>query len=90
MQSQKDKKIISAERPESVLETARFWWTVCDAQYYFTYDENLQKVKNADIVRALEKYVQGKNAFVCVSVNPEIYKAQKEEFDAQGFEEIRK
>ena len=90
MQSQKDKKIISAERPESVLETARFWWTVCDAQYYFTYDENLQKVKNADIARVLEKYVQGKNAFVCVSVNPEIYKAQKEEFDAQGFEEIRK
>lgn len=90
LQSQKDGKIISAERAEKVLAEVRYWWTVCDAEYYFTYDENFQKVKNADIALALEKYVQGKNAFVCVSVNPEIYKAQKSDFDAQGFEEVKK
>lgn len=89
-QSQKDSQIISAERAEDVLAQTRYWWTVCDAEYYFDYDENLQKVKNADIVRALEKYVQGKNAFVCVSVNPEIYKAQKFDFDALDFEEVKK
>lgn len=90
LQSHKDRQIISADLAEDVLEEARYWWTVCDAHYYFSYDENLQKVKNADIARALEKYVRGKNAFVCVSVNPEIYKAQKSDFDTLGFEEVRK
>ncbi len=90
LQSQNDRRIISSERAEDVLAEARYWWTVCNAEYYFGYDENFQKVKNAEIARALEKYVQGKNAFVCVSVNPEIYKAQKSDFDAQGFEEVKK
>lgn len=90
LQSQKDRNIISAERAENVLEEARYWWTVCDAEYYFSYDKHFRKVKNVDIARALETYVYGKNAFVCVSVNPEIYKAHKNEFVAHGFEEIRK
>lgn len=90
VQSERDGEIISAEVAESVLANARYWWTVCDAEYGFDYRKNFEKVTNADIASALQKYVQGKNAFVMLSVNPEIYKAQKAEFDAAGFEEVKK
>ena len=86
----RDEAAIKSELFQSVLGDARYWWTVCDKDYYYGYQKNLDKVGDADISRALQKYLQDKSAFVVVVVNPSVYKNFKADFDAQGFEEIKK
>ena len=81
---------VNAEVFQSLLSEARYWWTVCDKDYYYDYAKNMDKASDAGIAAALKKYILGKNAFVVVVVNPSVYKNLKADFDAQGFEEVKK
>lgn len=86
--SHRDSNLIQDESAERSLSELRYWWTVCDAEYSFNYEKNFSKVKDADIARVLQKYIQHKNAYVVVYLNPEVYKNCRAEFDEEGFEEI--
>ncbi len=86
----RDDELIKSELFASMLGDARYWWTVCDKDYYYDYAKNMDKANDAQIAGALKKYIVGKNAFVVVVVNPSVYKSLKAEFDAQGFEKIKK
>ena len=86
----RDDELIKSELFASMLGEARYWWTVCDKDYYYDYAKNMDKADDSAIAAALKKYIVGKNAFVVVVVNPSVYKSLKAEFDAQGFEEIKK
>lgn len=86
----RDEALIKSELFASMLGDARYWWTVCDKDYYYNYAKNMDKADDAGIAAALDKYVVGKNAFVVVVVNPAVYNNLKAEFDAQGFEEVKK
>lgn len=86
----RDEAAIKSELFESMLADARYWWTVCDKDYYYDYAKNMDKANDAQIAAALRKYLVGKNAFVVVVVNPSVYKNLKADFDAEGFEEIKK
>ena len=88
--SRRDGEAIQGEIFSTVLSQARYWWTVCDKDYYFNYQKNMDKADDKDIAAALKKYLLGKNAFVVVVLNPTVFQNLKAEFDAQGFEEIKK
>ncbi len=80
-----DSRIIESQTAQGLLETLRFWWTVADSSYYFSYIENLKCV-NAQMLEDFNyKYLVGKNPLVTVIVNPEVYQAIKEDFKQRGF-----
>ena len=82
--------LVKSELFQGVLEEARYWWTACDKDYYYSYEKNMDKANDAQIAAALKKYVMDKNAFVVAVVNPQIYRSLKPEFDSEGFVEIKK
>ena len=88
--SRGDRQIIAAENFQSLLSDARGWWTLCDKDYYYSYEKKKDAVADSQIAAALKKYVVGKNAFVVAVVNPTVYKNLKEEFDQLSFEEVKK
>jgi zinc protease len=85
-----NERLVKSELFQGVLEEARYWWTACDKDYYYSYEKNMDKASDAQIAAALKKYVMDKNAFVVAVVNPQIYKSLKPEFDSEGFVEIKK
>ncbi|MBP5447080.1 MAG: insulinase family protein [Treponema sp.] len=88
--SRSDRQIIAAENFQSLLSDAQGWWTLCDKDYYYSYEKKKDAVTDSQIAAALKKYVVGKNAFVVTIVNPTVYKNLKEEFDQLSFEEVKK
>ena len=88
--SRGDRQIIAAENFQSLLTDARGWWTLCDKDYYYSYEKKKDAVADSQIAAALKKYVVGKNAFVVAVVNPTVYKNLKKEFDELSFEEVKK
>ncbi len=85
IQRLKDSQIYERETPQGLLSTLRFFWTAADSKYYFDYLENLEKVTAKDVSTLFETYVLDKNSFITVSINPQVYEAQKEDFDNAGF-----
>ncbi|MCR5047086.1 MAG: insulinase family protein [Treponema sp.] len=88
--SRRDSQLIQSELFQSLLAEARYWWTVCDKDYFYSYNKKMDKATDAQVAAALEKYALDKNAFVVTIVNPEIYKKLKSQFDSEGFVEIKK
>lgn len=80
-----DSKILESQTAQGLLETLRFWWTVADSSYYFSYIENLKSV-NAQMIEDFNyKYFVGKNPLVTVIVNPEVFQKIKDDFEQKGF-----
>ncbi|HTO93703.1 MAG TPA: hypothetical protein VMM80_05005, partial [Bacteroidota bacterium] len=48
------------ERPSTFAHTVGYWWAIAGLDYYFGYDDHLQKVTAADIAKYLKDYVEGK------------------------------
>lgn len=85
-----NERLVKSELFQGVLEEARYWWTVCDKDYYYSYEKNMDKANDPAVAAALKKYVLDKNALVVTVVNPQIYASLKSEFDNEGFVEIKK
>lgn len=85
-----DYKIISSQTASGLLSNLRFWWTVCDENYFYSYAEKLAQVQNPDLEYFVKKYIAGKAPLVTVFVSPEVYEATKESFAEAGFEEVER
>lgn len=85
-----DDNIIEAQTASGLLRTLRFWWTTCDENYYYTYNQQMGKVGNLDLIAFVDKYMTGKNPLVTVLVSPKIYEQSKGDFEKFGFQEIKK
>ncbi len=81
----KDSQIYERQTPQGLLSTLRFFWTATNSEYYFNYLDNLDKVEPSDISELFETYINDKNSIVMVSLNPNIYNAQKADFEKAGF-----
>ena len=84
-----DSNIYTNETVQGILRNVRFWWTVADEDYAFTYDKKMSEVKAAEIHNVVEKYIKGKNPLVTVLVNPKVYEKTKKSFMEAGFTEIK-
>ncbi len=85
-----DDNIIAGQTAEGLLEAVRFWWSVCDENYYYSYNQKMAEVSNSSLFDFVEKYVAGKNPLVTVLVSPSVYEKTKSEFVQAGFEEIKR
>lgn len=85
-----DSNIFTNETAEGLLRTVRFWWIVCDEDYFFTYNGKMGEVTNQKITEFIEKYIEGKYPIVEVLLNPEIYEEEKQAFFDAGFEVVSK
>ena len=81
--------VFARETASGLLTTARFWWTCTDADYYFSYSDNVSKVQSSDLKKLVQKYVENKNAMVIVLINPNVYEQCKQDFAENGFIEFR-
>ena len=81
-----DSNIYTNETSTGLLRTMRFWWICADEEYAYTYDEKMAGVRVEDLSRVAEKYIYGKNPFVLVYVNPEVYEESKDLFAEAGFD----
>lgn len=84
-----DSNIYTNETAQGILRNVRFWWTVADEDYAFTYDKKMSEIKAAEIRNVVEKYIKGKNPLVTVLVNPKVYEKTKKSFMEAGFTEIK-
>ena len=73
----KDSQTQATETPSELLTSIRSWWTNTNAEYFFSYYDNLSKVTQDDVKRIVEKYISNKKPLVSVLLNPEIYKSTK-------------
>ncbi len=80
-----DSQIFERQTPQSLLSTLRFFWITTNSEYYFTYLENLEKIKPNDISLLFEAYVKDKNSIIMVSINPKLFEEQKNDFADAGF-----
>ncbi len=85
-----DDDIITGQTAEGLLGTVRFWWSVCDENYYYSYNQKMSEVSTSSLFDFVEKYVAGKNPLVTVLVSPAVYEKTKSEFAQAGFEEIKR
>ena len=68
-----------------ILSALRFWWTVSDEDYYFTYNTKMSEVIPEDLLDFVERYFENKAPLVTVCLNPEVYESCKEDFKKNGF-----
>ena len=85
-----DDNIITGQTAEGLLGTVRFWWSVCDENYYYSYNKKMSEVTDSSLFEFVEKYVAGKNPLVTVLVSPAVYEKTKSDFLQSGFEEIKR
>ena len=76
------------ESAESVLASLSFFWSTCSSDYLFSYDENIAKVTEDDVVSFVKKYMQNKKGAFIVSVSPGLWNEYKDLFLASGYEQI--
>lgn len=83
-----DSMIYDQETARGLLSVLRFWWICADADYYYTYRENMDGVSREDVTAFIGRYVRDANPVVTVFVNPAVYEKTKEDFARHGFQEI--
>ncbi len=81
----RDSQIYERQTAQGLLSTLRFFWIATNSDYYFNYLDNLEKVKASDISELFETYINDKNSMIMVSINPDIFEAQREDFEKAGF-----
>ena len=88
IQQLEDARIYEMESAESLLASLSFFWSTCSSDYFFSYDENIAKVTEDDVVSFVKKYMQNKKGAFIVSVSPGLWNEYKDLFLASGYEQI--
>ncbi len=88
IQQLEDDRIYETETAKGILASLSFFWSSCGADYFFSYDNNIAKVTEDDVVDFVQKYIQGKSGVLLVTVSPGIWEKYKNSFLSNGYEEI--
>ena len=83
-----DDRIYSLETAKGLIDSLSYFWSACDSDYFFSYDQNLSKVSEDDVISFVKKYIQNKHGVFVVSVSPGIWQKYKGQFLSSGYEEI--
>lgn len=83
-----DSRIYELESASAVLSSLSFFWSCCNSDYFFGYDENLSKVTAKDVGSFVEKYIIGNDGLYVVSVSPALWEKYADKFKASGFTQI--
>lgn len=89
IEREKDNRAKATQTAESALRNLRSLWVHADYEYYTSYWDSLEAVRQPDVKAVADKYLMGANGLVCVFVNPAVYEAERERFEKLGFYRIR-
>ena len=84
-----DGRIYDLESAESVLNSLSYFWSTCGSDYFFSYDKNIARVTEDDVIEFVKKYIENKNGAFIVTVSPGIWQKYGDLFLLDGYEEIR-
>ena len=84
-----DARIYELENAESILGSLSYFWSTCGSDYFFSYDRNIARVTEDDVVAFVKKYIEHKNGAFVVTVSPGIWEEYGDLFLLDGYEEIR-
>ena len=88
MQQLEDSRIYELESAAALVSGISSVWSSVNADYFFSYDENIAKVTEDDVVSFVKNYIEGKNGVYLVSVSPGIWQKYKSDFEKAGYKEI--
>ena len=88
VQQLEDSRIYELESAAALVSGISSVWSSVNADYFFSYDENIAKVTEDDVVSFVKKYIQEKNGVYLVSVSPGIWQKYKADFEKTGYKEI--
>lgn len=83
-----DERIESRQTAKGLLTNLRFWWVCSSPDYYYTYLDNLEKVNQSSMNGFMSRYIFGKSPLVTLTLNPEVYEANKESLAQAGFYKV--
>ena len=88
IQQLEDARIYELESAQSVLESLSYFWSTCGSDYFFSYDQNVMRVTEDDVLQFVKNYIQNKNGAYVVTISPKIWEKYKNAFLSAGYEEI--
>lgn len=83
-----DARIYELESAKAILASLSYFWASCGSDYFFSYDQNIARVTEDNVVSFVQNYFQNKNGAFIVSVSPRIFSQYKSAFKSHGYEEI--
>ena len=88
IQQLEDSRIYELESAKSILSSLSAFWSACGSDYFFSYDQNIARVTEDNVIEFVQKYIENKNGLLIVSVSPGIWAKYKNSFLSHGYEEI--
>lgn len=83
-----DSRIYELESAEALVSNISSVWASVSADYFFSYDENIARVTEDDVVSFVNKYIAGKNGVFLVTVSPGLWQKYSADFTKAGYKQI--
>lgn len=83
-----DEKQYSLESAEDFLRGLSYVWATGGADYFFDYEKNIEKVLLEDVWMFAQNYLKNKNGLAVLTVSPDYYKNNIEEFTKDGWQSL--
>ncbi|MBR4323289.1 pitrilysin family protein [Treponema sp.] len=87
-QQLEDSRIYELESAKAILASLSSAWASCGPEYFFTYDQNIARVNEDNVIEFVQKYIQDKYGVLIVSVSPDVWEEYKVNFLKMGYERI--
>jgi len=85
-----DDRIWERETADGFIGTLAFWWASASTAYYLGYNDALQKITPADIVRFISRYIVTRPSVLSVRMNQQDFDRERESATRQGWSSITK
>lgn len=77
--------IVERQTAFSLAASLSFWWSVTDENYYYNYNKKLRTISVPEMTAFVEKYYEGKNPLITITLNPEVLEKCRKSLEDSGF-----
>ena len=77
--------IVERQTAFSLAASLSFWWSVTDEKYYYNYNKKLRTISVPEMTAFVEKYYEGKNPLITITLNPEVLEKCRKSLEDSGF-----
>lgn len=88
LQQLSDSRIYEQESAKSILASLSYFWSTCGSDYFFSYDQNIARITEDDVVSFVRNYLDNRNGTFIVSVSPSVWAQYQSTFLNHGYEQI--
>ncbi|MBQ9207249.1 MAG: insulinase family protein [Treponema sp.] len=88
LQQLADSRIYELESAKSILASLSYFWSTCGSDYFFSYDQNIARTTEEDVLSFVQNYLENRSGTLIVSVSPGVWAQYKSAFENHGYEQI--